>query len=76
MQAPRDNLQTFLATLLELNHRLHGRACFSLDDLGVVHLTSGRPVTDLDAGEVIDLVLWTSEQADHYDDILKESFPG
>ena len=76
MHAPSENLQSFLATILELNHRFHGRAAFSLDDLGMVHLTAGRPVTDLDAGEVIDLILWTSEQADHYDDILMEAFPG
>ncbi|UCC26963.1 MAG: hypothetical protein JSU98_07615 [Gemmatimonadales bacterium] len=75
MQAPRERLQQFLATLLELNHRFHGRAAFSLDDLGMVHLTAGRPITDLDEGEVIDLILWTSEQADHYDDILMEAFP-
>ena len=76
MPAPRENLQQFLATILELNHRFHGRASFSLDDLGLVYLTSGRPITDLDAGEVIDLILWTSEQADHYDDVLLEAFPG
>lgn len=75
MPAPRRRLEQFLATVLELNHRFHGRAAFSLDDLGMVHLTAGRPLTDLDEGEVIDLILWTSEQADHYDDILMESFP-
>ena len=74
MPAPRSDLQRFLATLLELNHRFHGRAAFSLDDLGMVYLTSGRPVADLDEGEVLDLLLWTSEQADHYDDILMEAF--
>lgn len=76
MQAPATDLQRFLATLLELNHRFRGRAAFSLDDLGMVHLSAGRPVSDLDEGEVIDLVLWTSEQADHYDDILLGAFPG
>lgn len=74
MPAPTKDLQRFLATLLELNHRFHGRAAFSLDDLGMVHLTAGRPVADLDEGEVLDLLLWTSEQADHYDDILMEAF--
>ena len=74
MSAPQADLQRFLATLLELNHRFHGRAAFSLDDLGVVHLTAGRPIADLDEGEVVDLILWTSEQADHWDDVLKESF--
>ncbi len=75
MQAPRERLQQFLATLLELNHRFHGRAAFSLDDLRTVHLTAGRPMADLDEGEVVDLILWTSQQADHYDDILMEAFP-
>lgn len=75
MPAPRRDLERFLATLLELNHRFHGRAAFSLDDLGMVYLTAGRPVSDLDEGEVLDLLLWTSEQADHYDDILMEAFP-
>lgn len=75
MSAPRSNLQQFLATLLELNHRFLGRASFSLDAGGVVYLTAGRPVSDLDEGEVLDLLLWTSQQADHYDDILIEAFP-
>jgi hypothetical protein len=73
--APRRNLQVFLATLLELNHGFHGRAAFSLDDLGVVYLNAGRHVANLDEDEVVDLILWTSEQADHWDDILMESFP-
>lgn len=75
MPVPGRDLQRFLATLLELNHRLRGRAAFSLDDLGMVHLTSGRPLADLDEGELIDLILWTSQQADQYDDILFEAFP-
>lgn len=75
MPAPGRNLERFLATLLELNHRFQGRAAFSLDELGLVHLTAGRPVSDLDETEVLDLLLWTSEQADHYDDILMEAFP-
>lgn len=75
MPAPIRQIRRFLATLLELNHRFHGRAAFSLDDLGVVYLTAGRPVADLDEGEVVDLLLWTSEQADYWDDVLLESFP-
>lgn len=73
--APRQNLQVFLATLLELNQRFHGRAAFSLDHLGVVYLSAGRNVAHLDEDEVVDLILWTSEQADHWDDILMDSFP-
>lgn len=75
MSAPAQSLKRFLATLLELNHRFHGRAAFSLDDLGLVHLSAGRPLADLDEGEVVDLILWTSQQADHYDDVLKQAFP-
>ena len=75
MPAPRRNLEQFLATLLELNHRFMGRAGFSLDGRGMVYLTSGRRVNGLDEGEVLDLLLWTSEQADHYDDILMDAFP-
>jgi len=73
--APRANLEVFLATLLELNHDLHGRAAFSLDDRAVVYLTAGRHIANLDEDEVVDLILWTSEQADHWDDVLMESFP-
>lgn len=74
MSAPRRSLKRFLATLLELNHRFRGRAAFSLDDLGMVYLTAGRPIRDLDEGEIVDLLLWTSQQADHYDDLLIEAF--
>ena len=73
--APRSNLQLFLATLLELSHDMHGRAAFSLDDRGVVYLTAGRHIANLDEDEVIDLILWTSEQADYWDDVLMEAFP-
>jgi len=75
MRAPVQRLEQFLATLLELNHRFQGRAAFSLDEAGIVHLTAGRPVADLDESEILDLVLWTSQQADHYDDVLMETFP-
>jgi len=60
--------------LLALNHQLRGRAAFSESPEGIVCLTAGRPVEDLDPGEVIDLILWTSEQADAYDDILIGEF--
>ncbi len=50
-------------------------ACFRrLLELRVRRPASGRPVEDLDPGEIIDLILWTSEKADHYDDILLEEF--
>ena len=70
--APRDEL---LVELLSLNHRLHGRASFSLGEDGVVHLSAGRPLDDLDPGEIVDLILWTSQLSDHYDDLLMDAFP-
>jgi hypothetical protein len=60
--------------LLGLNHDFRGRASFSTDEVGVVWLTSGRPLEDLDPGEVVDLLLWTSEQADFHDDRLLAEF--
>ena len=60
--------------LLELNHGFLGRAAFSVDPDGTVHLTAGRPVEDLDPSEIVDVILWTSEQADHHDDALVEEF--
>jgi hypothetical protein len=59
--------------LLQLNHGLRGRAGFSISD-GFVYLTAGRPMEDLDPGEILDLVLWTAEQADRFDDELMEAF--
>lgn len=75
MQAPADPDRAFCSELLALNHRLHGRASFSIADDGVVHLSAGRPLDDLDPGEIVDLILWTSQLADHYDDVLMETFP-
>ena len=60
--------------LLGINHDFLGRAAFSVTDDGIVFLTAGRPVEDLDPGEIIDLILWTSEQADHFDDVLLSEF--
>lgn len=75
IEVPGSNVEQFLATLLELNHRFQGRAAFSLSETGTVFLTAGRPVSDLDESEILDLIFWTSAQADHYDDILAETFP-
>jgi hypothetical protein len=74
MQAPEGDLEPFLRRLLELNHGFLGRAAFSLDADGTVSLTAGRPVEDLDPGEILELILWTSEQADLYDDELIDEF--
>lgn len=73
MTVPED-AAPFYRRLLELNHGFKGRAAFSVDSSDQVWLTSGRPLRDLDPGEVIDLLLWTSEQADHFDDLLLTEF--
>jgi len=73
MRVPATAGAAFYERLLELNHVSVGRAALSIDD-GVVHLTSGRPVEDLDPGELIDLILWTSEYADNLDDELLAEF--
>ena len=76
MDAPEEEVDAFMRRLLELNHGFLGRAAFSIDPDGTVALTAGRPVQDLDPGEVLELILWTSEQADLYDDELIERFGG
>ena len=76
METPPDAglRRDLMARLLELNHGFLGRAAFSFDPDGMVALTAGRPVEDLDPGEILELILWTSEQADLYDDELIDSF--
>jgi hypothetical protein len=75
MPAPPGARESFLSELLALNHKLHGRASFSIADDGIVHLSAGRPLDDLDPGELVELILWTSQLADHYDDLLMAAFP-
>ena len=74
MRVPVDARDEFKDRLLGLNHDFFGRAAFSVAEDGIVFLTAGRPVEDLDPGEIIDLILWTSEQADHFDDVLLSEF--
>ena len=74
MRVPETAGAAFYERLLELNHASLGRAAFSLDGDGLVCLTAGRPVEDLDPGELIDLILWTSEYADDIDDELLAEF--
>ncbi len=74
MRTPIEARDQFLTRLLELNGSLMGRASFSITPDGVVHLQAGRPIEDLDAGELIDLIVWTSDQADRLDDLLLEEF--
>ena len=63
-----------LRRLMELNQGLRGRAAFALDPQGVVSLMVARPVRDLDPSEVVEMILWTSQQADHLDDVLLHEF--
>lgn len=74
MKVPETADAAFYERLLELNHESLGRAAFSVGDDDVVFLTAGRPVADLDPGELIDLILWTSEYADELDDQLIADF--
>ncbi len=73
MKVP-ETAPAFHERLLELNHASLGRAAFSIDAEGVVFLTAGRPVADLDPDELIDLILWTAQYADDLDDELLAEF--
>lgn len=74
MRVPRSGASDFYRRLLVLNHALGGRAALSVDEADVVSLTAARPALDLDPSEVIDLILWTSEKADEFDDLLLTEF--
>ncbi len=74
MRSPSANPGAFCQRLLELNSELKGRAAFCLVDDGLVCLQAGRPLEDLDAGELIDLIVWTAGKADDYDDVLLDEF--
>jgi hypothetical protein len=74
MPVPARAREPLLERLLLLNHDFRGRAAFSLDSDGHVSLTAGRPLAELDAHEILDLVLWTSQQADDHDDALLAEF--
>lgn len=74
MGVPEERATDLLRRLLELNATLHGRAAFALTDENMVVLTAGRSTQDLDPGELVDVVLWTAEQADYFDDVLLAEF--
>ncbi len=74
MRSPGTDRAAFLSRLLDLNATLLGRAAFSLDGEGIVRLQAGRPIEDMQAGELIDLIVWTADQADRLDDILLDEF--
>lgn len=73
MRAPAEPNSVFLTRLLELNRALLGRAAFSLQQ-GVVHLQAGRPIDELGPGELVDLIVWTADEADRVDDLLLDEF--
>lgn len=74
MEVPVDRETDLLRRLLEINGTFHGRAAFAVNEDGIVLLIAGRTTMDLDPGELVDLVLWTAEQADYFDDILLAEF--
>lgn len=74
LPTPERDHEAFFRHLLRLNRGFRGRAAFGVSEDGMVSLSAGRPITDLDPGEVLDLILWTSEQADLHDDLLAERF--
>jgi antitoxin (DNA-binding transcriptional repressor) of toxin-antitoxin stability system len=74
MREPRQQHPAFYRRLLELNRSMNGKAAFSVDGQGIVLLMAGRPVADLDPGEAIDLILWTADRADSFDDLLLGEF--
>jgi len=74
MELPEQRASDLMHRLLELNSTFHGRASFAVNEDGLVTLLAGRSTLDLDPGELVDLVLWTAEQADYFDDILMTEF--
>jgi hypothetical protein len=74
MDLPPHRTADLMKRLLELNAMMHGRASFAVTDDGRVVLSAGRSTQDLDPGELVDIVLWTAEQADYFDDILLTEF--
>ena len=74
MKVPTTNEAPFFRRLLELNKQLGGRAAFAIGKRDLVWLFSGRPTEGLDPEEILDLILWTADQADELDDILLDEF--
>lgn len=74
MRTPSPATEAFLSRLLSLNLGFRGRAAFCVDDRSHVVLCAGRNLHDLEPDELIDLIIWTAEQADLYDDVLLGEF--
>lgn len=74
MRSPTEESHLLWKRLLEMNAELKGRAAFLLRSDGMVCLEAGRPLDELDAGELIDLIVWTADKADDLDDVLLDEF--
>ncbi|NND02242.1 MAG: hypothetical protein HKN91_05595 [Acidimicrobiia bacterium] len=74
MKVPAQDPCRLYGRLLELNDGFEGRAGFCLTKNGMVCLESGRPLEELDAGELVDLIVWTADRADALDDVLLDEF--
>lgn len=74
MRSPDPDRSDFFRRLLELNASMDGRAAFSIEGDGIVRLRAGRPLEDLDDGELVELIIWTADQADRLDDVLLDEF--
>jgi hypothetical protein len=74
MGVPLTEESSFYRRLLEINNTLSGRSSFSVDTKDIVWLNAGRKIVDLDANELLDLILHTSRAADYYDDVLLDQF--
>ena len=74
MRVPDADADAFYRRLLLLDAGFLGRAAFCLMPDDTVALCAGRNVRDLELDELVDLILWTAEQADHVDDLLLTEF--
>ena len=74
MRPPEEDRGQFFRTLAEMNAGFLGRAAFSLGRDGIVWLSAAHPLDDLEADEMLDLVLWTANMADEVDDQLLDEF--
>lgn len=74
MRPPEEAPEAFFRTLVEMNASFIGRAGFSLGREGIVWLSAAHPLDDLEADEMLDLVLWTANMADEVDDRLLDEF--
>lgn len=74
MKVPLHKALPFYRKLLEINSSLCGRCAFSVTDENLVHVTTGRPIRDLDESELEYLVHTVAWAADKYDDLLLDEF--